>query len=170
MIIAKTLGITFTPAVDLNGGQVTVDIGKYYDNSVTRVIKAWVYGTYRDITAGAVAEACDSFCFLNDLTVMELPAGNLTPSTGTATIGGAPFVSGNNSGSIIFDGDAILESPVFEFSVTGMKKQPGAYPVSFQFVFYLNVQLEFNFRDLSDLEQSLKAFQVGIKKFKIDHG
>jgi len=146
--IYKTLAITFVPDPDLDGGQVIIDIGKYYDNNATRVVKAWAYSIYRDITAGSAPQEGDCYFFLEDTTVMQ--GATITPSTGTASNSDAPMIPGDRNGEFNFLGDAVLEQPVFTISITGAKRSAGANPPSFQWTFYIVIQLEFNFGNLNE--------------------
>jgi len=145
--IYKTLAITFVPDPDLDGGQVTIDIGKYYDNNAVRVTKAWLYSIFRDITAGSAPEEGDSYMFLEGTTTIQ--GVTITPATGTASNSNAPMIPGRN-GEVNFLGDAILEQPTFTITVTGAKRSPGINPVSFQWIFYIVIQLEFNYGNLNE--------------------
>jgi len=151
--IFKTLAITFQPAAQDEGGQVTIDIGKYYDDNSVRVVKAWAYSLYRDITAGAVAQEGDCYFFLEGTTVMQLPAGAIVPASGSAVSSGSPMIPGDRNGEFNFLGDAVLENPVFKISITGVKRSQGSLPPEFKWIFYIVLQLEFNFGRFDDLEK-----------------
>jgi len=146
----KTLAISFTPDPQAQGGVITIDIGKYYDNSNVRVVKAWAYSLYTDNTAGASAQEGDSYMFLIDTTIMEVPDADIVPNNGVAVNSGNPMIPGDRNGEFNFLGDAVLQSPVFQVQITGVKRAPGAYPALFQFVFYIVVQLEFDFANLDE--------------------
>jgi len=153
----KTLAFTFTPDAQAQGGVVTINIGKYYDNFNVRVVKVWAYSLYSDNTAGAAGQEADSYMFLNDTTIMEIPDADIVPNNGVAVNSNAPMIPGDRNGEFNFLGDAVLQSPVFQVQITGVKRASGAYPALFQFVFYIVVQFEFDFDNMN--EKILKLFR-----------
>jgi len=150
--IYKTLAVTHTPAPQNQGGTVQIDIGKYYDNNAVRIVKSWLTTQYRDITAGADFVEADGYIFFNNTTVMQLPTGGITVllGGGTAVSSGSPTIGGDRNGEFNFLGDAILESPLFEIEVVGRPRTPGGLPPAYQYLFYIVIQLEFNFNNLNE--------------------
>jgi len=147
--IHKTLGLSATPAASSQGAVVTVDIGKYYDNSAVRISRAWCYATYEDITAVAAPVQANGFIHFQDTTLMQLPAASITTTSGVAALAIGSLLP-IDSGQYPISGDAILTSPTFDIQITGNKKAVGGYPAAFQFFFLINIQFQFDFRNLSE--------------------
>jgi len=147
--IYKTLAVTYTPLANNDGGTVTIDIGKYYDNNAVRVAKVWMYAQMRDISAGGDFHEGDGYVFMNNTTVMQLPAASITATSGTAVSSGSPTFGATRNGEFNFLGDAILESPSFDLEIVGRDRGVGLKPVDYQWLFYLVIQLEFNYNNLN---------------------
>jgi len=139
----RTISLNFQPANGNNGGIISVDIGKYYDYSFTRIVRIWVTSYYTDLTAASRRLEAPAFGFLREVTVMQLPAANVLVVAGggvAVQAGAASFLSGFSND---YAGDVQLTRPLFEISVTGEKPNPGGFPPSFTFQFEITLQIEF---------------------------
>jgi len=147
--IYKTLALSLVPLPNTFIADLTMDIGKYFDNNAVRIVKIWAHCLYTDVTAGSPQEAAD--CFLTIAGVTTMQGVTVTPSSGLGTNDAFFVVPGGNETSE-FDvlGDAVLETPTFTIQAQGLKKPGGGFPAAFNFIFQIVVQLEFNFQDLNE--------------------
>jgi len=144
MTTTRTISLRFSPANGANSGRIQVDIGKFYDQHSTRVSSCWVRAYYNDLTAAARSVEASCHGSFENVTVMELPAANITVLTGGGTafqVGPvAAFVSGIRNEYV---SDVQLTQPLLEISITGEKNSLGGFAASFNFIFHITVQLEF---------------------------
>ena len=143
----KTLSFNATPIAKTAGVLVTVDIGKYYDNYICRLARAWCTATYQDISGlSGIQEAYCEMAISGLTTIRDI---TVTPTTGTAINNGIPLVPGPRGGEYNFLGDAILEDRVIGVQLNGYKQSAGAYPPDYNFFFDVILQFEFNFHDVN---------------------
>jgi len=139
----RTISININPANGNTGGEISIDIGKYYDYYLTRIVSAWMKVRYVDLTAGSEVEEASGYGRLRDVTNMQLPADQIAiiAGAGTAVVtSGVNFITGIEN---VFHGDLQLEQPTFRLLVEGIKPTVGGYPASFTFGFDVTLQLEF---------------------------
>jgi len=150
--IYKTLAIRFQSADELQGGTVEIDLGKYYDNNAVRIAKMWAFSTYEDVTAGSAPEEANCSVMPINIQIMQLPLSAVTvlSALGVAASREGFLIGGDRNGEFEILGDAILTSPNLDLLVTGYKRSPGGYPVEFRFMFWIDIQFEFNVDNLNE--------------------
>lgn len=144
----KTLSISGNPAAQSQGSIITVDLGKYYsEGQRVRIVQAWARATYHNLSAGYPGAEADTFIIFSDLTTIQIPAANVTETSGTFTPTDNPYVPGPFP--YTFKGDLYLTSPIFTFSVTCLKRDVGVYPPSYQFD--VDVLLQFEYQKIKEI-------------------
>jgi len=152
--LIRTLSVQLTPAAQVRVATITVDIGKYYDANAVRVRTVWGWAIYTDASAGAADIFADVVVNFGLTRTMQLPAAQVTTSSGTVIdLGNVSAPGSEGAGEFNILGDAILESPIFDFQMLFFKKGNGSYPALFQFQGYMTIQLEFNVDKLSQEKQ-----------------
>jgi len=148
--VFRTLTFQVVPAGQAETAGITINIRKYYDNNAVRIHGCWHWANYTDVTALSSSVAADTLVTFGGVRNMQIPAADLTTTSGAVTLLNAAIIPGLTAGEFNIYGDAILESPIFTMTVDFFKRASGGYPAAFQFIGFVTVQLEFNVDDLSE--------------------